>query len=501
MYFLTKGRAVVIKDKKQLRVLVEGTYFGELGVLLADVRTSSVRAVTNCEVYSCSKKNLLYIMQEFPDVAEEIKEKARKRLESQIKSKDQDEKANVAESQKPKSSIKTRKTSKINVWMANQNRSNLEKSSRQLYRQSLALKPLDDDEGGAVVNSPHSILKQGPTRSQRAKQFLGVEGVSPNRETSQALSDTTPEKSNKVPIVEEKQGNEKLELNNPACQSESQKLKEEVLAPNRQNLVDKNVENEADATEKQCNGHSGTDPHESDANREARLATPAKLVKRPSSASLVTSSRRRHTSKAFTSMKFKNPPIVPEKPLSQGISPQQDRRKSRLPFFKRKLGEEDFVDLEKRDSIFRRNSVNEIDRVRQTRPSLSHVDLSAHNHLNEDRLESIRGDIRKIRISQIIPREEVHNIFDTPRWKEANSPDSKNDLEVVTESLSRLNDAISTLTRTIHTMETQVMAHITENSNRLSIVEEKLNASVKVKNPVLVTSPREVNVKEDLIIL
>lgn len=71
VYFIRKGDLeVFIINKSGNEVLVSrlgaASYFGEMAILVNNVRTSSVRAITNCELLSISKENFLLLLKTYP---------------------------------------------------------------------------------------------------------------------------------------------------------------------------------------------------------------------------------------------------------------------------------------------------------------------------------------------------------------------------------------------------------------------------------------------------
>ena len=80
MLFLTKGRCAVYSGKNKIKALVEGSYFGEIGCILGGIRRAGIKAVTNCELQSLTKRNLHNLLGEYPDVGEELRAIARQRM-------------------------------------------------------------------------------------------------------------------------------------------------------------------------------------------------------------------------------------------------------------------------------------------------------------------------------------------------------------------------------------------------------------------------------------
>ncbi|GBG31125.1 Potassium/sodium hyperpolarization-activated cyclic nucleotide-gated channel 1 [Hondaea fermentalgiana] len=82
MYFLIEGRAVVVlSDGRKFKSIIQGSYFGEIGCMLSERHRVSVVAASECHVYALSKADLRSLMDEYPDVASEIRFNAKKRLE------------------------------------------------------------------------------------------------------------------------------------------------------------------------------------------------------------------------------------------------------------------------------------------------------------------------------------------------------------------------------------------------------------------------------------
>lgn len=82
--FIRTGCVEVIATDGEtiIAVLDEGCYFGEIGCLLQDRRSVSVRAKTACLISSISKKDLLNILKNFPEQNEFLRKVALQRLET-----------------------------------------------------------------------------------------------------------------------------------------------------------------------------------------------------------------------------------------------------------------------------------------------------------------------------------------------------------------------------------------------------------------------------------
>eukprot|EP01029_Cantina_marsupialis_P023538 TRINITY_DN5898_c0_g1_i3.p1 TRINITY_DN5898_c0_g1~~TRINITY_DN5898_c0_g1_i3.p1 ORF type:complete len:906 (+),score=275.51 TRINITY_DN5898_c0_g1_i3:605-3322(+) len=79
MYFLVKGRAEAIggyktDQQRTFRVLEEGSYFGELSLLMPIRRTASIRALTCCNLFVLTKLELDKMMHFYPAVGMKIKD-------------------------------------------------------------------------------------------------------------------------------------------------------------------------------------------------------------------------------------------------------------------------------------------------------------------------------------------------------------------------------------------------------------------------------------------
>ncbi|KAL7449679.1 hypothetical protein ACHAWC_001720, partial [Mediolabrus comicus] len=79
MYFLTEGKAGIFYGSKLVAVIDKGSYFGEVGVLLGGIRRAGVKALMTCEVQALSKRNLNILLEEYPAVADELRQVAKER--------------------------------------------------------------------------------------------------------------------------------------------------------------------------------------------------------------------------------------------------------------------------------------------------------------------------------------------------------------------------------------------------------------------------------------
>ncbi|MFO1458360.1 MAG: AMP-binding protein [Verrucomicrobiota bacterium] len=76
MYFLTLGQVSVTQEDagRQVAVLREGMYFGEVAILKEVPRTATIRAITDCEVYELKRGDVLGLTQTYPEFARHIQE-------------------------------------------------------------------------------------------------------------------------------------------------------------------------------------------------------------------------------------------------------------------------------------------------------------------------------------------------------------------------------------------------------------------------------------------
>ena len=79
MYFLVRGRATVLYGEKEVLTIEAGSYFGEIGCIMGGIRRASIKAVTVVELQALSRRNLNILLNEYPEVAEELKGVAKHR--------------------------------------------------------------------------------------------------------------------------------------------------------------------------------------------------------------------------------------------------------------------------------------------------------------------------------------------------------------------------------------------------------------------------------------
>lgn len=80
MYFISRGKAEARgADGAILRTMSDGDFFGEIALVLGQVRTASVHALTHCDLYMLDRKTYERIADHYPDMAAQIRERASER--------------------------------------------------------------------------------------------------------------------------------------------------------------------------------------------------------------------------------------------------------------------------------------------------------------------------------------------------------------------------------------------------------------------------------------
>lgn len=81
MFFIKEGEVEILTTDNQTRIgiLGPGAYFGEIGLLLTQKRTVTVRALTLCIFETINKKNFDMIMEIFPHQKEFLLKVAKQR--------------------------------------------------------------------------------------------------------------------------------------------------------------------------------------------------------------------------------------------------------------------------------------------------------------------------------------------------------------------------------------------------------------------------------------
>ena len=79
MYFLISGRAAVFSGETEVLTIEAGSYFGEVGCILGGIRRASIKALSVVELQALSRRNLNILLNEYPEVAVELKGVAKHR--------------------------------------------------------------------------------------------------------------------------------------------------------------------------------------------------------------------------------------------------------------------------------------------------------------------------------------------------------------------------------------------------------------------------------------
>lgn len=68
IYFIMKGTVEAIAHDKTtvLAVMEDGSFFGEVGVLITGIRTCSIRSKSSCLFYTISKRMIIQILKKHP---------------------------------------------------------------------------------------------------------------------------------------------------------------------------------------------------------------------------------------------------------------------------------------------------------------------------------------------------------------------------------------------------------------------------------------------------
>lgn len=83
MYFITQGTVEVLsKDGSVVyTTLTDGDFFGEIALVLSQIRTACVRAVSYCDLYRLDKAMFDRVLAHYPNIAAQIEAKAKERNE------------------------------------------------------------------------------------------------------------------------------------------------------------------------------------------------------------------------------------------------------------------------------------------------------------------------------------------------------------------------------------------------------------------------------------
>ena len=80
MYFIVQGEVKVLsRQKEEIATLSDGDFFGEISLFKERTRTASVRAQSYCDLYKLSKRSYNRVVSRYPNIAQQIEEKAEMR--------------------------------------------------------------------------------------------------------------------------------------------------------------------------------------------------------------------------------------------------------------------------------------------------------------------------------------------------------------------------------------------------------------------------------------
>ena len=87
IFFIKSGKVGIweTNEKIKLAVMKEGTFFGEIGLLLSEKRTATVKAETICHFEVLSKQDFNSFIGDFPKELEYLKKVAVQRMGTVLK--------------------------------------------------------------------------------------------------------------------------------------------------------------------------------------------------------------------------------------------------------------------------------------------------------------------------------------------------------------------------------------------------------------------------------
>lgn len=89
MFFISRGRVEVVDGDGNVKAeLVDGNFFGEIGLLLSQPRTATVRAASDCELFKLEKADLMRVIKDHPQFAETLCQVARDRYNLTVATED-----------------------------------------------------------------------------------------------------------------------------------------------------------------------------------------------------------------------------------------------------------------------------------------------------------------------------------------------------------------------------------------------------------------------------
>jgi CRP-like cAMP-binding protein len=81
MYFVARGEVEIADGDKVVSILGEGSFFGEKSLLLAEPRSASARALTQCDLYVLEKPDFMKVLRDHPGFARSILDAYRRRYQ------------------------------------------------------------------------------------------------------------------------------------------------------------------------------------------------------------------------------------------------------------------------------------------------------------------------------------------------------------------------------------------------------------------------------------
>ena len=84
MYFIKSGIVQILStdNKTVIAYMSEGTYFGEIGILITEKRTCFVKAKTPCVLFTINGEELIKILEKYPLIYKFLKAVANQRLQT-----------------------------------------------------------------------------------------------------------------------------------------------------------------------------------------------------------------------------------------------------------------------------------------------------------------------------------------------------------------------------------------------------------------------------------
>jgi voltage-gated potassium channel len=81
MFFVQKGKLEVLSrdESKQITVLKEGDFMGEIALFKETTRTATVKSLGYCDIYELNKSEFNNVLMKYPEIASKIEAKAKTR--------------------------------------------------------------------------------------------------------------------------------------------------------------------------------------------------------------------------------------------------------------------------------------------------------------------------------------------------------------------------------------------------------------------------------------